>query len=62
MSEFTELVDEFKNLKSEIFAQGNFIIVDDPGSDKMKRYNQLLGYFYPQFRTSDYTDPISGVK
>jgi hypothetical protein len=58
MSEFTVLLDEFKQLKSEIFAQGDFVVIEDPDSVKMQRYNQLLGFFYPQFRTTDWKSPV----
>jgi hypothetical protein len=58
MSQFTELLDEFKMLKSEIFEKQNFVMVENPDSETMKRYNQLLGFFYPQFRTSDWINPV----
>jgi hypothetical protein len=58
MSQFTELLDEFKMLKSEIFEKQNFVVVENPDSETMKRYNQLLGFFYPQFRTSDWISPV----
>jgi hypothetical protein len=58
MSEFTILLDEFKQLKDEIFAQGDFVVIEDPDDIKMKRYNQLLGFFYPQFRTSEWKSPV----
>lgn len=57
MANFKELLDEFKSLKAEIFEQGDFVVVEDPDSEKMKRYNQLLGFFYPRFRTTDWTSP-----
>jgi hypothetical protein len=58
MSQFTELLGEFKMLKSEIFEMGDFIVIEEPDGEKMKRYNQLLGFFYPQFRTSDWISPV----
>jgi hypothetical protein len=58
MTNFKEMLDEFKILKAEIFEQGDFVVIEDPDSDKMKRYNQLLGFFYPQFRTTDWTSPL----
>lgn len=58
MSQFIELLNEFKILKAEIFEQGDFVVVEDSDSEKMKRYNQLLGFFYPQFRTIDWANPV----
>ena len=58
MSEFTVLLDEFKELKGEIFAQGDFVVIEDVDDTKMQRYNQLLGFFYPQFRTTDWESPV----
>jgi hypothetical protein len=58
MSQFTELLDEFEMLKNKIFEKQNFVIVENPDSETMKRYNQLLGFFYPQFRTSDWISPV----
>jgi len=58
MSEFTILLDEFKQLKNEIFAQGDFVVIEDPDDVKMQRYNQLLGFFYPQFRTKNWINPV----
>jgi hypothetical protein len=58
MSEFTILLDEFKQLKNEIFEQGDFVVIEDPDDIKMQRYNQLLGFFYPQFRTSEWKSPV----
>jgi len=55
---FKNMFDEFTLLKAEIFEQGDFIIIEDPDSEKMKRYNQLLGFFYPQFRTTDWMSPV----
>jgi len=58
MSQFTELLDEFEMLKNKIFEKQNFVVVENPDSETMKRYNQLLGFFYPQFRTSDWISPV----
>ena len=58
MVNFKNMFDEFTLLKAEIFEQGDFIIIEDPDSEKMKRYNQLLGFFYPQFRTTDWMSPV----
>jgi hypothetical protein len=58
MSQFTDLVMEFKMLKAEIFEKSNFVVVENPESETMKRYNQLLGFFYPRFRTTDWISPV----
>ena len=58
MVNFQEMIDEFKMLKAEIFEQGDFVVIEDPNSERMKRYNQLLGFFYPQFRTTDWISPL----
>lgn len=58
MVNFKNMFDEFTLLKAEIFEQGDFVIIEDPDSEKMKRYNQLLGFFYPQFRTTDWISPV----
>jgi hypothetical protein len=58
MSHLAELLDEFKLLSLEMFEHGHFVVIEDPNSEKMKRYNQLLGFFYPQFRTTDWTSPV----
>jgi len=51
-----ELYEEFKTLKAELFGNNMFIVQDD--SDlRWKRYSQLLGYFYPCYRTKDWITP-----
>lgn len=57
MSQFTDLVDEFYYLKSEVFQDGFFVVLDG-NSEQVQRYQQLLGYFYPQFRTTGWKSPV----
>jgi len=57
MSRLMELWDEFYKLKSELFGENMFVVLDQ-NDDKVKRYNQLLGFFYPQFKTSDWERPM----
>lgn len=57
MSEFVDLVKEFKDLKKEIFGNDMFVVMDE-NDPKTKRYNQLLAYFYPQFRTDGWKSPV----
>jgi hypothetical protein len=57
MSEFTNLLNEYKQLKDEVF-DGEMFVVLDQDDNKVQRYNQLLGFFYPQFRTSDWKSPV----
>ena len=54
---FNSLIREYEGLKTELFSECSFIIVDhdDP---KQKRYNQLFMWIFPQFRTSEYIDPL----
>lgn len=58
MSQFTELFEEYTLLKSELFAHGNFIVIDPSEDEKFQRYNQLLGYFHPEFRTRGWESPV----
>ena len=60
MSEFSNLVDEFRVLKQELFGEDLFVVLDD-NNPKVKRYYQLLGFFFPQFKTSDWISPIDGT-
>lgn len=57
MSEFTELLSEYHYLRKEIFGDNKFVVLDET-SDRVKRYNQLLGFFYPQLRTKDWVSPV----
>jgi hypothetical protein len=56
-TQLMELFNEFKDLKQKLFGQNMFVVLDDKSED-VKRYNQLLGYFFPQFRTSDWVSPV----
>ena len=58
MSQLVDLLKEFNMLKAEIFEKGDFVVVENPESETMKRYNQLLGFFYPRFRTTDWISPV----
>lgn len=52
------LLAEFKALKAEFFETSEFRLVDDHNDPKDQRYNQLLGFFYPQFRYRGWTNPL----
>jgi len=52
------LLEEFKQLKQKLFGSAMFVILDETHPDT-KRYNQLLQYFYPQYRTSDFVNPLT---
>jgi hypothetical protein len=54
------LLQEFKTLKSEIFGNESFVVVQD--MEKEKRYNQLLGLFNPDFRYAGWINPLEGMK
>lgn len=56
MSNLKDLFVEFKELKRKLFGKDLFAVLDD-NDPNVKRYNQLLGYFHPQFRTSDWVEP-----
>jgi hypothetical protein len=56
-TQLMSLFNEFKDLKQKLFGQNMFVVLDDKSED-VKRYNQLLGYFFPQFRTSDWVSPV----
>lgn len=51
-----ELLNEYKQLKEEIFGNNMFIIMGN--SEKELRYNQLFQFFYPQFRTKGFINPM----
>jgi len=53
------LKNEFISLKKEIFGECKFVVMDDQ-DPKTKRYNQLLGFFYPCYRTKDWINPYQG--
>jgi hypothetical protein len=54
---FKGLHAEFMKLKKELFGEDKFVI-PDPKNKKWKRYDQLLGFFFPQFRTKGWKDPL----
>ena len=51
-----KLHQEFTQLKKEIFGNCSFAEVQD--TKKQKRYDQLFQFFYPQFRTKNFINPI----
>lgn len=56
VTQIDNLKTEFLSLKKEIFGESAFVIVDE-NNPKMTRYNQLLGFFYPYYRTTDWISP-----
>lgn len=54
---FLDLVMEFQELKKQIFGNQMFVEVTD--SEIERRYDQLLAFFYPQFRDKNYISPMS---
>jgi hypothetical protein len=56
-TQLMDLFDEFTELKQQLFGEYFFVHLDQESED-VKRYNQLLGYFFPQFRTSDWVSPL----
>lgn len=53
-----KLQDEFLMLKDKIFGNGLFVCVADTPDNR--RYDQLLMFFYPEFRTADWINPMKG--
>ena len=58
MTNLKRLHTEFKALKEELFQGASFAILDDD-DPKVARYQQLLQFFFPCYRTKDYTDPVA---
>ena len=56
MTQLRQLHAEFSNLKSELFGNSLFVVLDDQ-SEKTIRYNQLLGFFFPCYRTAGWINP-----
>lgn len=54
------LLGEYQELKSELFGNAELVVPVPEDHSKWERFNQLLGFFYPQFRTPSYIDPIEG--
>ena len=48
---------EFDNLKVTIF-NGSVFITYDETDPEVKRYNQLLGFFKPEFRYKNWINPL----
>ena len=53
-----ELSKEYSQLKNKIFGNFSFVIWEDKDTD-YERYNQLFMFFHPQFRTSDFKNPLT---
>lgn len=47
-TELKAIVKEFNELKDKIFQGGSFVEMDN--TPEQKRYNELLGTLYPQFK------------
>jgi hypothetical protein len=56
VTQIDNLKTEFLSLRKEIFGESAFVIVDE-NNPKMLRYNQLLGFFYPYYRTKGWISP-----
>ena len=52
-----ELLREFNALKKELFGDNLFVELDD-SDPRTARYDQLLGYFFPRFRSSGWKNPL----
>ena len=52
------LLKEFHSLKEKIFGKDMFVTVPDKEPEEHKRYDQLLAYFNPCFRTQNWINPM----
>lgn len=50
------LKDEFDELKSKLFGGQSFVLREN--TQEWLRYEQLLAFFHPQFRTKSYINPL----
>jgi hypothetical protein len=56
---FKELYQEFIELKNYFFPSGvMFRVIDASEKEKDARYQQLFQFFYPQFRTKNFINPL----
>lgn len=58
MTQLKELHNEFTALKSKLFGNAMFVILDEDSED-VKRYEQLLQLFFPCYRTSNWINPTN---
>jgi hypothetical protein len=58
---FKELKKEFDALRGELFKGKTFAVVR-VRSKKWARYDQLLGFFFPQFRYDGWKNPLEEDK
>lgn len=56
MTQLRELHAEFLKLRKELFGKNLFVILDET-TESAKRYDQLLGYFYPELRSGGWINP-----
>ena len=55
------LLIEFQSLKTELFAGASFIAIEGIDQGKWDRYDQLLGFFYPEFRSPSWETPYKEI-
>lgn len=53
-----KLWKELEDLKARIFPEGSTFSAIELDDKSEARYSQLLGFFYPEFQTEDYQDPM----
>ena len=58
MGALNNLHNEYSTLKKELFPPGTSFAEVDDHDQKRNRYNQLFQFFYPQYQTSNYVNPI----
>lgn len=52
-----ELKQEYEQLKSKLFGNNVFVVLDEDAEDT-KRYNQLFQFFFPVYRTKNFISPL----
>lgn len=53
-----ELKAEFEKVKAELFGGSMFVAITPENQATEKRYQQLLGFFLPQFRDENWRNPL----
>lgn len=56
-AQIEQLRKEFGELKNELYVEEEFV-ANDENLHKWRRYNQLLGYFHPDYRNPYWVDPL----
>lgn len=52
------LVEEYTQLKEELFGENSFAVHRDEDKEKWERHDQLRGLFFPQLRPKNWRNPL----